>query len=155
ARFQERMSQRRNKMTKKWKLCIGLMFVFLAAAPAFSQTPSNSGPGQAEKRDLPKIFRARPSATITAMPTAAFSQSKTYLPEAVFSAEMKPTSVTARIVQTHYTTSDGFSWPQWAQNTQHTGFLPLAGQKLQQILANIVYDPLVPTEMADNGGELL
>ncbi len=41
----------------------------------------------------------------------------------------------------------GPSWPQWAQNPQHTGFLNVVGQNLNQNLANIVYDPLVETEM--------
>jgi hypothetical protein len=47
------------------------------------------------------------------------------------------------------------SWPQWAQNAQHTGFLNTAGQDLDRILADIVYDPLVPQEQALNDGDLL
>ncbi len=47
------------------------------------------------------------------------------------------------------------SWPQWAQNPQHTGFLNIVGQNLNQNLANIVYDPLVSDETAANGGDLL
>src|SRR5262245_34813920 len=47
------------------------------------------------------------------------------------------------------------TWPQWGQNPQHTGFLNVSGQPLNLILANIVYDPLVPDEQAKNGGELL
>src|SRR5256885_16229626 len=43
-------------------------------------------------------------------------------------------------------------WPQWMQNPQHTGFLNVVGQNLNTILANIVYDPLVPDEQAKNGG---
>src|SRR5712692_4380381 len=39
-------------------------------------------------------------------------------------------------------------WPQWAQNPQHTGFVNAFGQDLDRNLANIVYDPLVPDEMA-------
>jgi len=46
-------------------------------------------------------------------------------------------------------------WPQWAQNPQHTGFLNVNGQNLNNILANIVYDPLVPDEQAQNDGDLL
>ncbi len=46
------------------------------------------------------------------------------------------------------------NWPQWAQNPQHTGFLNVAGQNLNKILANIVYDPLVPDEQALNDGDL-
>ncbi len=41
------------------------------------------------------------------------------------------------------------SWPQWAQNPQHTGFLNIPGQNLNKILANILYDPNVPQETAD------
>ncbi len=47
------------------------------------------------------------------------------------------------------------AWPQWAQNPQHAGFLNVKGQDLNQILADIVYDPLVPSEQALNDGELL
>jgi hypothetical protein len=46
-------------------------------------------------------------------------------------------------------------WPQWMQNPQHTGFLNVVGQNLNRILANIVYDPLVPDEQAKSGGDLL
>jgi hypothetical protein len=47
------------------------------------------------------------------------------------------------------------SWPQWALNPQHTGQVGVAGQALNHELANIVYDLLVPAEMAANAGELL
>jgi hypothetical protein len=46
-------------------------------------------------------------------------------------------------------------WPQWALNPQHTGQVNVAGQPLNNILANTIYDPLVPAEMAATGGELL
>src|SRR5215510_16369069 len=46
-------------------------------------------------------------------------------------------------------------WPQWALNPQHTGAVGVAGQVTNTILASVVYDPLVPAEMAANGGELL
>jgi outer membrane protein assembly factor BamB len=46
-------------------------------------------------------------------------------------------------------------WPQWALDAQHTGQVGVAGQAMNRILANIVYDPLVPAEMAANGGDLL
>jgi hypothetical protein len=51
--------------------------------------------------------------------------------------------------------SGTLSWPQWAQNPRHTGFLNVSGQDLNKILADIVYDPLVPQEQALNGGNLL
>jgi hypothetical protein len=47
------------------------------------------------------------------------------------------------------------SWPQWALNPQHTGQINVAGQPLNRELANIVYDPLVPQEMAANQNALL
>ncbi|OLE53003.1 MAG: hypothetical protein AUG51_15205 [Acidobacteria bacterium 13_1_20CM_3_53_8] len=49
----------------------------------------------------------------------------------------------------------GQAWPQWAHDPQHTGSTNVAGQRLNNILADIVYDPLVPQEQALNGGDLL
>lgn len=46
-------------------------------------------------------------------------------------------------------------WPQWGQNPQHTGEVSWSGQNLNQILEDVVYDPFVPAEMAENGGDLL
>jgi uncharacterized protein (TIGR03437 family) len=46
------------------------------------------------------------------------------------------------------------NWPQWSQNPQHTGNIPLVGQNLGQILASIVYDTLAATEQ-QTLGELL
>lgn len=47
------------------------------------------------------------------------------------------------------------NWPQWGQNPQHQGFVDSVGQSAQSILANLVYDPFVPQEQADQGGSLL
>jgi len=49
----------------------------------------------------------------------------------------------------------GLAWAQWAQNQEHTGFLGVAGQNLNRNLVNLIYDPLVPDEMAGAGGDLL
>ena len=46
-------------------------------------------------------------------------------------------------------------WPQWALNPQHTGQVGVSGQLLNNILTSIVYDPLVPAEMAANSNDLL
>src|ERR1700752_4937217 len=55
--------------------------------------------------------------------------------------------------------AEGFAhaqfWPQWALNPQHTGQVGVAGQPLDRILADIIYDPLVPDEKAANFGNLL
>src|SRR5262245_21638560 len=45
-------------------------------------------------------------------------------------------------------------WPQWALNSQHTGQVGVVGQSLNRILASVVYDPLVPAEMAATGNDL-
>jgi outer membrane protein assembly factor BamB len=45
-------------------------------------------------------------------------------------------------------------WPQWALDAQHTGQVSVAGQPLNRVLDSVVYDPLVPAEMAANGGGL-
>jgi uncharacterized protein (TIGR03437 family) len=49
----------------------------------------------------------------------------------------------------------GAGWPQWAQNSQHSSNIGVAGQSLNEILANIVYDPLVAAEQTANYNELL
>ncbi len=48
-------------------------------------------------------------------------------------------------------------WPQWGQNSQHTGTSTAAGQATHRILDSVVYDPFVSIETnADNGaGDLL
>src|SRR2546421_3043605 len=44
-------------------------------------------------------------------------------------------------------------WPQWAHDPQHTGAINVAGQNLNNILANIVYDPFVEQEKAPENGD--
>jgi hypothetical protein len=41
-------------------------------------------------------------------------------------------------------------WSQWGANAQHTGAVNVAGQGLNRILADIVYDPFVNQEKAEN-----
>src|SRR5215467_6769911 len=47
------------------------------------------------------------------------------------------------------------NWPQWGQNPQHSGSIPVLGQLPNQKLASQVYDPFVAQEQAENFGELL
>jgi len=47
------------------------------------------------------------------------------------------------------------AWPQWGQNAQHSGFLPVAGQSLQGKLSDQVFDPFTAQEMAESHGALL
>lgn len=47
----------------------------------------------------------------------------------------------------------GQSWPQWGHDENHTGAVNVAGQNLNNILANIVYDPFVDQEKAPENGD--
>ena len=53
------------------------------------------------------------------------------------------------------TAAFGQGWPQWGQNPQHSGSIPVLGQSPNLKLANQVYDPFVAQEQAENFGELL
>src|SRR2546423_7387648 len=44
-------------------------------------------------------------------------------------------------------------WPQWAHDQQHTGRINVAGQNLNNVLADIVYDPFVEQEKAPDSGD--
>src|SRR5438067_9466738 len=44
-------------------------------------------------------------------------------------------------------------WPQWAHDQQHTGAVNVAGQNLNAVLADIVYDPFVAQEKAPENGD--
>src|SRR5437879_4797860 len=44
-------------------------------------------------------------------------------------------------------------WPQWGHDQEHTGTVNVAGQKLNKVLANIVYDPFVEDEKAPANGD--
>jgi hypothetical protein len=44
-------------------------------------------------------------------------------------------------------------WPQWMKDQQHTGKTNVAGQNLNQILEDIVYDPFVAAEKAPANGD--
>ena len=46
------------------------------------------------------------------------------------------------------------AWPQWAQNSQHTGNLQVAGQPIDQQFADLVFDPFVAQETAEMAGAL-
>src|SRR5215469_8022660 len=54
-----------------------------------------------------------------------------------------------------FTVAEAQFWPQWALNPQHTGQVNVAGQLLNETFTSVVYDPLVPAEMAANQDNLL
>src|ERR1051326_3619785 len=45
------------------------------------------------------------------------------------------------------------TWPEWGHDQQHSGAVNVAGQNLNHILANIVYDPFVDQEKAPENGD--
>src|SRR6266516_7177063 len=45
------------------------------------------------------------------------------------------------------------TWPQWGHDQNHTGSVNVAGQNLNTILANIVYDPFIAQEKAPENGD--
>ena len=47
----------------------------------------------------------------------------------------------------------GGAWPEWGHDSSHTGATNVAGQNLNTILANIVYDPFVDQEKAPENGD--
>ena len=58
------------------------------------------------------------------------------------------------LLLTGFGTEQAF-WSQWGQDAQHQGLVSIAGQQINNILADIIYDPFVPQEQAESGGELL
>jgi hypothetical protein len=46
-------------------------------------------------------------------------------------------------------------WSQWGRNPQHTGMVDVAGQMLNNKIADIVYDPFTQQEQNESSGELL
>lgn len=47
------------------------------------------------------------------------------------------------------------AWPQWGHDAQHRGMIFVAGQDLHRQLADLLYDPFVPQEEAEEFGVLL
>src|SRR2546428_2921401 len=141
-------------MTTRRKLSISILLMALVSASAHAQMkPGRSVIADREGGLVPKTLsaiennqdfpiRARKTGVIKPVFALASAASKVFSHAAESSSE-KPSSNPA----TNLAVS-GPAWPQWAQNPQHTGFLNVVGQDLNQNLANIVYDPLVPDEMA-------
>jgi hypothetical protein len=49
--------------------------------------------------------------------------------------------------------AQSLSWTQWSKDPQHTGQINVAGQSLNRVLADVVYDPFVAQEMAPGQGD--
>src|ERR1044072_1986274 len=50
------------------------------------------------------------------------------------------------------TTASSQGWPQWGGNQKHTGFVNIAAQNPNNILANVVSDPFAAQETGGGGG---
>ena len=139
-------------MLKRFSLCASVLLIALASVSGYAQTQPQGVVGQADD-DVRGKLGIRSTRVIGTLSERVLSEQVNVDPEAVFSASLlRAGSKGSKTVQIQ---AAGPSWPQWAQNPQHTGFLSVIGQKLNRILANIVYDPNVPDEQALNGGNLL
>jgi len=66
-------------------------------------------------------------------------------------AQGSPAAVTVNFIVVPPTASNSPVWQQWGANPQHSGMLAnVAGQSLTSKLADIVYDPFVDQEKAEN-----
>lgn len=68
---------------------------------------------------------------------------------------MRKVFISATITLALVALAFGDDWLQWGLNPQHTGFVSILGQIPSRILVNLIYDPFVPQEQAEEGGELL
>src|SRR5690349_11934570 len=68
---------------------------------------------------------------------------------------MRPLIVSVAIGASLIAVAFAEDWLQWGQNAQHTGRALVLGQNPARILADLVYDPFVPQEQAEEGGDLL
>ena len=66
-------------------------------------------------------------------------------------AQGSPASITVTFVVAQVPANIPF-WAQWGSNPQHSGAVAVAAQNLTQQLADIVYDPFVKQEQAENTG---
>jgi hypothetical protein len=142
-------------MMQRLIFCASALVIALAPISGHAQTRSRHLLDLAGDRDARAGSHVESNRLIAVMPQSVFSRQMDAESTKSFfdhSAVWSGSPAQGTFVQVQDASP---SWPQWAQNPQHTGFLNVAGQNLNQILANIVYDPLVPDEQAHNGGDLL
>ncbi len=65
-------------------------------------------------------------------------------------AQGSPAVVTVTFTVGTQTASNTPFWQQWGSNPQHSGMVSVAGQSLNNTLANVAYDPFVEQEKAEN-----
>ena len=66
-------------------------------------------------------------------------------------AQGSPGTITVTFVVSTPPANSPF-WAQWGANPQHTGAVGVVGQNAAKQLADIVYDPFVAQEQAENKG---
>lgn len=66
-------------------------------------------------------------------------------------AQGSPATITVTFVVAQAPSNNPF-WAQWGSVSEHTGMVGVAGQNVAQQLADIVYDPFVAQEQAENAG---
>jgi len=135
----------------KLKLFTSVFVLMLASASAIAQTQTPPQSANGEARDLPARLARKGQGSIARLAPRVLSQREIQSTGRVFGQPL-PGSAKASMIQIQF---GGPSWPQWALNPQHTGFLNVVGQNLDQILADVIFDQVAPQEIAASDGDLL
>jgi hypothetical protein len=130
----------------------GVVVLGLGSVPAIAQTQSNPQFAKSETRDLPARAARKISRTNASLTPRVLTQQEILNSGKVFK-EYSPGLNEASIVQTQ--SGGSLSWTQWGKDPQHSGFINVAGQNLDAVLADKIYDPNAPASAADQGGDLL
>ncbi|HSB09759.1 MAG TPA: hypothetical protein VLM38_09775 [Blastocatellia bacterium] len=138
-------------MPRLLKLFTSICVLLLASASAIAQTQTAPQTAKRETSDLPARLARRAPRSITSLTPGVLSQ-REILSTGRVVGQPSTGPAKASIIQIQ---SGGLSWPQWAQNPQHTGSLNVVGQNLDQILADVIFDEVAPQEIAAAGGDLL
>jgi hypothetical protein len=119
-----------------------LTFTAASDSPWLSVTPAGGTAPQA----------IQISATLGSLTTASYTG---HITVTTSGAQGSPATINATFVVGGPPPSNTPFWAQWGANPQHAGMVNVAGQNLGHQLADIVYDPFVPQEQAEQTGDLV
>jgi hypothetical protein len=119
-----------------------LTFTAASDSPWLSVTPANGTAPQA----------IQVSATLGSLTTASYMGHITVTSAGV---QGSPATINVTFAVGGPLPSNAPFWAQWGANPQHAGMVNVAGQNLGHQLADIVYDPFVPQEQAEQTGDLV
>ncbi|PYT08768.1 MAG: hypothetical protein DMF60_03980 [Acidobacteria bacterium] len=139
-------------MLRSIYLFTGVVVLGLGSIPAIAQTQSNPQFANSETRDLPARPPRKTSRPNAGLTPRVLTQREILNTGKVFN-QYSPGLNDASIVQTQ--SGGSLSWTQWGKDPQHSGFINVAGQNLDAVLADKIYDPNAPASASDQGGDLL